>query len=143
MARIKIEFPEKYLFETEIIVRISDINYGGHLGNDAVLAIAHEARLRFLSSMGYSEMNIENAAIIMTDAAIVYRNESFYGDVLKIALAIQDITNIGFDILYKLIRTVDNKEIARVKTGIAFFDYESKKIIAIPVVFKAKILLAE
>lgn len=140
MARIKIDLPEKFIFETEITVRISDINYGGHLGNDAVLSIVHEARLRFFNSLGYTEKNIEGAATIMTDAAIVYRNEGFYGNVLKISLAIQDVSNSGFDVLYKLVRTSDQKEIAKVKTGVAFFDYELKKIITIPEVFRTKIL---
>ena len=139
MARIKIDLPEKYIYKTEIKVRISDINYGGHLGNDAVLSLAHESRIRFLESMGYTELNIEGAAIIMTDAAIVYHNESFYGDILNINLNIQDVSNTGFDMLYKLVRTSDNKEIARVKTGIVFFNYETKKIIPIPENFKIRI----
>ena len=139
MARIKIDLPENFIFETEIKVRISDINYGGHLGNDAVLSLAHEARIRFLESMGYTELNIEGASIIMTDAEIVYRNESFYGDLINIALAIQDISNTGFDFLYRLVRVSDNKEIARAKTGIVFFNYETKKIIPIPENFKTKI----
>ena len=45
MSRIKIPLPEKKDFSTEIKLRISDINYGGHMGNDAVLTIVHEARL--------------------------------------------------------------------------------------------------
>ena len=57
MARIKIELPEKFIFSTEIPLRISDINYGGHLGNDAVLSIAHEARIRFFNKHGFKEID--------------------------------------------------------------------------------------
>jgi hypothetical protein len=39
MARVKIDLPDKFIFKTEIPIRINDINYGGHLGNDAVLSI--------------------------------------------------------------------------------------------------------
>ena len=48
MARVKLQLPANFLFSTEIPIRISDINYGGHLGNDAVLSIVHEARIQFL-----------------------------------------------------------------------------------------------
>lgn len=43
MARVKIELPEKFIFKTEIPIRIDDINYGGHLGNDTVLFTYYEA----------------------------------------------------------------------------------------------------
>ena len=46
MARVEIELPEQFPFATEIPIRISDINYGNHLGNDAVLSLAQEARVR-------------------------------------------------------------------------------------------------
>lgn len=140
MARIKITFPEKFLYETETDIRISDINYGDHLGNDSVLSLAHEARLRFLKSLGYTEKNIEGKGIIMTDAAIVYKSEGYHGDNLKIRIAADDINTLGFDLIYKLIRVSDNKEIALVKTGIVFFDYERKKITSIPPDFAKKLI---
>ncbi len=56
MSRIKIEMPEKFIYKTEIPVRITDINYGGHLGNDSLLSIIHEARVRFLKHLEYSEV---------------------------------------------------------------------------------------
>ena len=59
-------------YETEIPIRISDVNYGGHLGNDAVLSLAHEARVRFLALRGFSEKDVEGVGIMMVDAAVVY-----------------------------------------------------------------------
>jgi len=54
-------------------VHISDINYGGHMGNDRSLSLFHEARIVFLKSLGYSEMNIGNGiGIIMKDAHVDY-----------------------------------------------------------------------
>jgi acyl-CoA thioesterase FadM len=81
MARIKIELPEVFPFNCQIPVRITDINYGGHAGNDTVLSIIHEARMQFLQSMGYSEMEFGGVGMIMSDVAIEFKNELFYGDV--------------------------------------------------------------
>jgi 4-hydroxybenzoyl-CoA thioesterase len=140
MARIKIELPERFVFETEIAVRISDINYGGHLGNDAILSIAHEARIRFLADLGYSEKNIENISIILSDAAIVFRSESYYGDVLLISIAVGEFSSRGFELIYRMSRKEDRKEIARVKTGQVFFDYKTKKISQVPEAFRKRFL---
>lgn len=140
MARIKLNFPENILFETELDIRISDINYGGHLGNDSVLSLAHESRLRFLKSIGYSEKDIEGKGIIMTDAAIIYKTEGFYGDKITVKIAVNDLTNLGFDMFYKFVRDIDNKEIALVKTGIVFFDYQLKKVTGMPQAFSEKLI---
>jgi len=132
MARIKLEFPDKILFQTEIPVRITDINYGGHLGNDSILSIVQEARVRFLKEYNYSEKNIDGLGIIMTDCAIVYKSESFYGDVLQIRIGITDFFKYGCDIYYQLVNKKTEKNVAIVKTGIMFFDYEQRKKARVP-----------
>ena len=48
MPRVIVELPKKFIFSTDIAVRISDINYGGHLGHDSIISLIHEARVRFL-----------------------------------------------------------------------------------------------
>ncbi len=136
MARIKIDMPENYIFSTEIPIRISDINYGGHLGNDAVLSMVHEARLRFLKYFHYTEFDVDGLGIIMTDSAIMYRAEGFHGDVLKIDVAVGDFNKYGCDIYYMITNKQTAAEIACAKTGIVFFDYETRKVVAMPEAFK-------
>ena len=58
MGRIKLDLPSNFNYQTNIKVRISDINYGGHLGNDSILSIIHESRVRFLNEYGFSEKDI-------------------------------------------------------------------------------------
>ena len=38
MARIKIDLPDSFSFSTSFAVRITDLNYGAHVGNDKVLS---------------------------------------------------------------------------------------------------------
>jgi acyl-CoA thioesterase FadM len=111
------------------------------MGNDALVGIIHEARVQWLDKMGYNEMNIEGASIILSDLAVCYLSESFYGDKLEISIAIGDFTTAGFE-LYYLIETIREAEkitIAKAKTGIVFYDYKVRKIAAIPEDFKIKI----
>jgi acyl-CoA thioester hydrolase len=139
MARIKIHLPKQFTFSTQLKLRITDINYGGHLANDAVLGIAQEARLRYLVSMGYSEKDIEGKSLIMTDAAIMYKSQGYYGDPVEIKIAVDEISRLGFDLIYQVTNVETKKEIARVKTGLTFFDYQANKLAPVPENFKAKI----
>jgi len=138
MARIKLELPKHFHFSTELPIRIGDINYGGHLGNDAVLALVHEARVRFLKQHGYSELNIEGAGIIMGDAAIVYSSEGYHGDTLIIDVGVGEFRNASCDFFYKLTNKETGSEVARAKTGIVFYDYSLKKTVGVPSKFRAK-----
>ena len=136
MPRVRLELPEKFAFSTEIPLRFSDINYGGHLGNDAVLSLAQESRIRFLRIHGWSEQDVAGVGMIMTDAVVVYRSEAFYGDVLTIELAVADIQTLGCDFLFRLVNRATGKEVARVKTGIVFFDYARRKPSPVPEEFR-------
>lgn len=138
MARTKLEIPAVLPFSTEIPIRIGDINYGGHLGNDAVLSIVHEARVQFLKSLGYTELNIEGKSILMTDAVVLYKAEGFYGDVLRIEVGATDVESIGCDFVYRLTYKTSGKEIAIVKTHVAFLDPQTRKISAVPDAFRIK-----
>jgi len=139
MARIKIQIPEKFIYKTEIPIRITDINYGGHFGNDSLLSIVHEARIRFFKSLGFEELDVEGVGIIMIDAQIQYKQEGFYGDILIIEIALTEFTSVGCDFVYRVTNKNTNKEIALAKTGIVFFDYEKRKTASVPAEFKKKI----
>jgi len=132
MARIKIAIPEQFSFSCQIPVRITDINYGGHVGNDTILTIVHEARMHFLKSLGFTEMDFGGKGMIMADAAIEFKNELFYGETVIAAVAVADISKIGFDLIYKLEKEEDRKIVAIAKTGMICYDYTVKKITAIP-----------
>ncbi len=142
MARIKLAVPENFDFSTDIRVRIGDINYGNHLGNDAILSLIHEARLRFLNRYGFSEMDVDGVGVIMADCVIVYKSEGFHGDLLTIEVTTQDFTRSGCDFVYRLTHKGTGKEVARAKTGIVFYDYVKKKIARVPKKFK-DMLVAE
>lgn len=132
MARIKIHLPETFSFSTQIPVRISDINYGGHVGNDSILSLIHEARLHFLKSFGYTELEFAGVGLIMADAAIEFKGEAFYGDVLKAYVAVEEISRIGFELYYKLVKGEEETVVALAKTGMICFDYSKRKVSTVP-----------
>lgn len=138
MPRIKVAIPAHVSFEASIPVRITDLNYGAHLGNDALLSILHEARLQLLKHFGYTELDLGGASLIMADVAIEYKGEGFYGDVLTLRLAFDDVHKYGFDITYHVLNQ-NGKEVARAKTGMLCFNYQQRKLMALPDEVKARI----
>ena len=134
MARIKLEIPERIIGTFLIPVRIADINYGNHVGNDAFVSIIHEARLQWLQQYGYTELKIEGIGLIMSDLVIEFKNESFYGDVVEVKIGTGEISRVSFALYYQLIakRNTENILLANAKTGMVCYDYDAKKVTAIP-----------
>lgn len=130
MARIKIELPDHFQFSTKIPIRITDLNYGGHVGNDTILTLIHEARVQFLKKHGYEELNVEGVSLIMSDAAIEFKAELFYGDVITAFVTANNFSRVGFDVYCKLVK--DETVVALAKTGMVCYDYEAKKIVGVP-----------
>ena len=91
----------------------------------------HEARLQFLNSLGYSETDLEGKGLIMSDVAIVYKGEGFYGDILAASVAAAEFTKYGFELYYRFTNQHE-KEIAHAKTGMLCFDYTTRKLITLP-----------
>ncbi len=140
MARVKIKFPDqKPLHTATVPVRIGDINYGGHVGNDAILSIVHEARMQMLAAAGYSEMNAAGNSMIMADVMIAYKGEAFYGDVMNVEIYAEELTQISFDLLYLMTATRGGvvQQIAHCKTGMICFDYNTRKITEMTDEFRA------
>ena len=135
MARIKIDLPGKFSFSTNIPIRITDINFGGHVGNDTILSIVHEARAKFFTHCGYTELDFGGAGTIMSDVAIEYKDQIYYGDEIIASIAVGEITKVAFDLFYKLEKkSLEGKliSVAFAKTWMVCYDYDKKKVIAIP-----------
>ncbi len=129
MARVAIELPTSYLFSADLPLRVSDLNYANHLGNDRVLGLVQEVRMQWLRSHGLSELELGGAGIIQADAAVVYRAEGLYGMVLRIELGVGELRSRSVELLYRLTDVATGQEIARVKTGVLCFDYQARKVV--------------
>lgn len=134
MNRITITLPEHFSFTTEITIRITDLNYGGHVGNDSFLALVHEARQQFLQHYGYAELAVEGVGLIMADAAIEFKRELHHRDLVRISVAAGGFDKLGFDIFYLLERVQGNEAMVagKAKTGMMCYDYTAKKKVSVP-----------
>jgi acyl-CoA thioesterase FadM len=132
MARLSIPLPASFSFATEIEVRVTDLNYGRHLGNDSMLSLIHEARWRFLRSHRLGEADIDGTNLVLADAAVVYRAEAFAGDRLRFEVALTEVARVACDLVYRVTRVGDGRLVAEAKTGLVFLDPTTRKPTAVP-----------
>ena len=138
LARIQIDLPDRFSFSTTITIYDQHINYRNHLENSALATLVSEARVRFFKSLGYTELDVEGAGIIVTDSAIQYRAEAFHGEVLVIEMTPAEFNKYGFDLVYRVGEQASGREVARGKIGIMFFDYAARKPMAVPAAFRER-----
>ena len=124
-------------------IRVGDINYGGHMGNDKALLVFHDARILFLKSLGFSENNIGGPGIIMRDAHVTFRKEVFLHDVLLVDVGIDDVSNSAFNMIYTVRRESDDAVVFTGSTGLLAFDYGTRRPVRIPGAFLEKISIGQ
>jgi acyl-CoA thioesterase FadM len=134
MAKNKITIPTPVCFTTAIVTKKEDINYGGHVGNERFLLFAQETRMRFLQTLGYSELTFGPYGLILAEAHVEYMSELFLGETLEIDLSITAPTRVAFECYYQIKATRAGKEIkaAVIKTNMICFDYKERKVKSIP-----------
>jgi acyl-CoA thioester hydrolase len=90
--------------------------------------------MQYLQSIGLTELSFAGVGLIMSDVAIEFKGEGFYGDVITAQVAAGDFTRIGFDLYYQLTKQTEGKEVpvAYAKTGMVCFDYQNRKVAPVP-----------
>lgn len=135
MPRIKLSERPSYEFCHSLTVRPTDINYGSHLGNEALLELIHVARTMFLAHLGFNTIDVKNqqAGLILADLAVNYKTEAFAWDVLEIDCQIDELTKKSFRLFHRVRRS--EQIVALVETGMVAFDYQARRVVPLPMEF--------
>lgn len=141
MGRAKLNLPTSFCFRHSIPVRISDINYGNHVSNEVYLSYMHDARKKWLESIGHGDevRGVEGVGLIMADAVVIFRAETFYGETVLVDIAPDDLGERGFDLLYRMTGETSGKELARGKTNMVCFSYDERKVATMPDLLRSKL----
>ena len=130
--RIRIEYPENTIFSHDQRVRITDLNYGNHLGHDTLVSLLHETRARFFAKNDMLEGDIDGVGMILVDLVVSYRAQAFFGQVLRIEMSVGAKTSRGCDLVYRVTDSQSGALIALAKTGLLFFDYQENRVALMP-----------
>lgn len=131
-----------FRFSVPCQVRIADINYGGHVGNSAVLEFFQEARLAYLARLGaWTELDIGGCGLILPEARIRYRAEMFHGDQLEIGVQITELGKASLTMAYRIER--QDQPTAEGTTTLAAFDYARRRPCRLPAAFRTAVKTVE
>ncbi len=138
MPRVKIDEHRSYPFSTDLKVRVSDLNYGAHLGYDSILGLVHQARVEMFDGMGVTEIDLGDGrtGLVAADLVVTYQGEAFVNDVLEIAILPMEVGPISFRLAYRVRHAKNGKSVALMEIGFAAFDYEKRCLARLPDVFK-------
>ena len=135
MARIRLNEQLSYEFHYATRLAPRDINYGGHLGNDAIVTLVGTARTDLLYSLGLREVDLGDGCtgIIMADLVVNFRAEAFLFDEIVIDTHIGEFSPTAFRMFHRVIR--GDIVIAFVETGLRTFNYLAREVAPVPEVF--------
>ncbi len=137
MARVQIDIPKKFIFCRKTEVRTGDISGALHLGNHILVSYLNDTLYLFLREKGITELFIDGSTFINTDLAVIYKAESFLGNMLKIEVAVGELGKYGFDLFFKVTNENTDQEAAIAKMGMLFFNYDNKVPAEIPENFRS------
>lgn len=135
MPRIKLKEQSGYEFQQTVSVRVTDLNYGGHLGNDALVSLIHDARAHLLYLLGCDEFDLgdQRTGLIMTDLIVNFKREGFMFDRLQIDSHVGEVSQKSFRIFHRITKAGDL--LALVETGLVAFDYGQRRVVPLPEAF--------
>ncbi|MBK1878688.1 acyl-CoA thioesterase [Pelagicoccus mobilis] len=125
---------ERIDFTASIRFRITDHNYGNHVANNVFVEYLHEGRFQFLESLGYTEMDVEGASLILSELAIKFTKQAFYPDTMKLEIAVANRRPTRFDLLYRGFDSAGDL-LVLAKTEMAAVDYQTGKPVRMPEAF--------
>jgi len=136
MPRIQLNPPESPIFTTSLDIRVTDLNYGKHMGHMELIGLLHQARVEFLAANGMTEMNIEGRTLIVVDLAVSYRSEAFFGQTLTIDIGLAFEGSRGVEISYAVREKGTGAMVAVAQTGVVFADPEARAVVQVPQTFR-------
>ena len=138
MPRIRLQPQPAYAHQTTLTVRVTDVNYGGHLANNALPGLLHQARIEWLQELGCAETDLgDGTGLIMTDMAVSFAAEGRMLDRLTVRSAFTEVRKRTFRMCHQVQR--DHETVALAELGFAGYSYARSRLAALPGPFTDRI----
>ncbi len=139
-SRYLVERPEDFLFNDLYTARQEDAPGGHHIAAYCYLGIATRSKNKFMTQLGFVDTpEFGTVGSIMANSQADYLGEGRVGELLQIAITVQNIQSKSFDWIYCIGNADSGREIARISARILTFDYKLGKVVEVPKIFTEKI----
>lgn len=117
-------------FTIPLKVRVSDLNYGAHVGYQNYFSYFQEARIAYLDQFTFSELDIGGCGMIVAEATCKYKQALYLNDDITVACAISDLKSKMFVMDYQI--WIDKALCAEGLTKNLGYDYNTQSVCRLP-----------
>ncbi|MGQ7245970.1 acyl-CoA thioesterase [Halomonas sp. V046] len=133
MERVRLEFPQAAVVHRHpMTVRITDMNYGRHLGHDALVSLLHEARVAALAACGLSEAELGGYPSVAADLAVQYQAEARWPDALVVDTAFLEPGRKTITVYQRMRRERDERVVATARLNLMLVDPATGRPVVVP-----------
>lgn len=133
MERVKLDFPaEAVIHRHPMTVRVTDMNYGRHLGHDALVSLLHEARIQAFAALDLPEWDMHGYPSVVADLAVQYQSEARWPDGLTIATAVPESQGKSLTIYQRIYQLDSQQVVATARVNQLLMDLASGRPVDVP-----------
>ena len=133
MERVKLDYPaEAVIHRHPLTVRVTDMNYGRHLGHDALVSLLHEARIQAFAALDLPEWDMHGHPSIVADLAVQYQNEARWPDALVIATAVPEPLGKALTIYQRVFHADSQQIVATARVNQLLIDLATGRPVDVP-----------
>lgn len=133
MERVRLEFPDTAIVHRQpLTVRVTDMNYGRHLGHDTLVSLLHEARIQALAALGLTEWDLGGYPSVVADLAIQYQSEARWPDALVVETAIPALEGRAITVHHRVLHAEGGRPVATARLNVLLVDPATGRPVAVP-----------
>ena len=140
MERVRLEFPAAAIVHRHpLTVRVTDMNYGRHLGHDTLVSLLHEARIQAFGALGLTEWDLGGYPSVVADLAVQYQSEARWPDALVVETAIPVPAGRSITVYHRVLHAEGGRPVATARLNVLLVDPDAGRPVAIPEAVRAAI----
>ncbi|WP_075881570.1 acyl-CoA thioesterase [Vreelandella massiliensis] len=133
MERVKLDFPAEALIHRHpLAVRVTDMNYGRHLGHDALVSLLHEARLQAFLALDLPEWDMAGYPSVVADLTVQYQSEAHCPDRLVVETAVPILRGKALTVYHRVRKQDSDQVVATARLNVLLIDPALGRPVAVP-----------
>ncbi|KPQ22891.1 MAG: putative thioesterase [Halomonas sp. HL-48] len=133
MERVQLDFPDAAIIHRHSLsVRVTDMNYGRHLGHDALVSLLHEARIQAFASLELPEWDMHGYPSVVADLAVQYQSEARWPDALLVETAVPSPEGKALTVYQRMIHAESGRPVATARINQLLVDTATGRPVAVP-----------
>lgn len=133
MERVKLDFPaEAIIHRHPLTVRVTDMNYGQHLGHDALVSLLHEARVQAFAALDLPEWDMYGYPSIVADLAVQYQSEARWPEALIIETAVPEPQGKALTVYQRVLTSDEKRIVATARVNQLLIDLKAGRPVEVP-----------